>query len=157
MARTKFGKTNFREIQLRARAVALKDAGKTYAVIAKDLGRSMRWVKKWVQRFRECGDLEDKPRAGRPSVLTNRIKDVIRETRGKRGKSCRKISRRLHNLGEQVSKDTVHRYLTKGLGCKPSRRGKRPCLTALQKRKRLAFASKFSKLSKNDWENLIFF
>ena len=83
---------------LRSVLKPLPCAGKTCREVAQDLGRSIRWVKKWWQRHQSCDSLEDKPCAGRLSVLSLRAKDLIRKTKGKRHQSCRRLSRRLKNL-----------------------------------------------------------
>jgi len=149
MAKAQSGNVTFSEVQLRAQAVALRKAGKTCKEVATSLGRSVRWVKKWWKRYQVSDSLDDKPRTGRPSVLTARAKD-------KRHQSCRRLSRRLKNLGENISKDTVHRHLTRKLGFRAYKRPKLPRLTKLQKNKRLAFAKKYAKLTPKDWENWIF-
>lgn len=156
MAKQKSGKAALSEPQVRAQAIALRRAGKTCREVAQDLGRSIRWVKKWWQRYQSCDSLEDMPRAGRPSVLSPRAKDLIRKAKGKRHQSCRRLSRRLKNLGEEVSKSTIHRFLTEKLGLRAYRRQRIPRLTKLQKEKRLAFAKKYAKMTPRDWENWIF-
>lgn len=156
MAKSKSGKANFSESELRAQAIALRNAGKTREEVAQSLGRSVRWVQKWWQRYKKGDSLHDKPRSGRPSCLTSRAKDIIRKAKGKRHQSCRRLSQRLKNLGETASKNTVHRYLTKKLGLKAYKRRKIPRLTKLQKEKRLTFAKKYVKLTPRDWENWVF-
>ena len=131
MAKAQSGKVTFSEVQLRAQAVALRKAGKTCKEVATSLGRSVRWVQKWWKRYQVSDSLDDKNRTGHPSGLTARAKDLIRKAKDKCHQSCRQLSRRLQNLGENVSKDTVHHHLTKKLGFNAYRRPKCPRLTKL--------------------------
>lgn len=156
MTKGKSGITTLSESQRRAQAIALRNDGKTRQEVAKSLGRSVRWVQKWWQRHKHGESLDNRPRSGRPPTLSARAKDLIRKAKDKRHQSCRRLSRRLKNLGEKVSKDTVHRYLTKKLGFRAYKRPKIPRLTKLQKEKRTAFAKKYVNLTPKDWENWIF-
>lgn len=156
MEKAKSGTASLSESELRAQAVALRNAGKSCQEVAETLMRSTKWVQKWHQRWKRGYNLQDQPRSGRPKVLSARAKDVLRKAKDKRHQSCRRLTRRLKNLGENVSRNTVHRYLTKNLKLKAYKRTKKPRLTELQKKKRLAFAKKYQNLTKDDWENWIF-
>ncbi len=116
MAKTKSGNTVLSESQVRAQAISLRNAGKTRQEVARALGRSLCWVQKWWQRYKHGDSLNDKSRPGRPPCLNSRAKDLIRKAMGRRHQSCHRLSQRLKNLGEHVSKDTVHHYLTQKLG-----------------------------------------
>ncbi|KAE8279860.1 hypothetical protein D5F01_LYC21991 [Larimichthys crocea] len=96
------------------------------------------------------------PRAGHPSVLSLRVKDLIHKAKGKRPQSCHRLSRKLKNLGEAVFKCTIHLFLIEKLGLRAYRRQQIPRLTKLQKEKRLAFAKKYAKMTPRDWENCVF-
>ena len=109
---------------------------KTNHEIAETLGKSVRWVKKWFNRFNKDGSVQDRPKSGRPTKLTSRVKEIIRKTKGRRNQSCRRVTKRLRNLGEQVSKTTVNEYRRKKLGFKAYKRGKVPRLTKIQKQRR---------------------
>ena len=100
MGKPKPGNTKLSKPQLRAQAVALRKEGKTAQEVATSLGMSVRWVRKWSRRYKEGVGLADQPRSGRPSFLTTRAKDLIRKAKGRRHQSCRRLSRRLQNLGE---------------------------------------------------------
>ena len=156
MAKAQSGTGKLTESQLRAQAIALRNAGKTHKEVARTLKKSVRWVVKWSQQWKKGEGLENRAKSGRPRVLTARAKDLIRKGKDKRHQSCRRLSRRLKNLGENVSKNTVHRYLTENLGCKAYKRCKKPRLTETQKAKRLAFAKKYENLTEKDWEKWIF-
>lgn len=156
MTKTKVGEATLTESQVRAQAVALQKADKSRREVAESLCRSVRRVQKWWQRYIDGKSLNDKLRSGRPSVLSVRAKDLIRKGKGKRHHSCGRLYQRLKRLGENVSKDTVHRHLTKKLGLQAYKGRKRPRLTQIQKAKRLAFAKRFVKLAPTNWENWIF-
>lgn len=64
--------------ELRLRAVELAEAGWRTTAIARELGRSSRWVRKWVRRYESDGEagLEDRSRRAKRSP--NRLDDTIR-------------------------------------------------------------------------------
>ena len=66
------------EYTLRLRAVELVDAGRKIAAIAQDLGRSERWVRKWVGRFKAEGEAGLENRSRRPKRSPNRLDDTVR-------------------------------------------------------------------------------
>ena len=78
-----------RDIQLRAQAIALAKEGYSYSIIAEKLNRSKWWVTKWVGRNRDDELLVDKPLNGRPKVLSNVAKKLIRNVKYKRGHGVR--------------------------------------------------------------------
>ena len=108
MARSKSRRGKLSESQLRAYAVAPENARNTRRKLADSLGKSVRWVQKWTQRYKQHGSLADQSHSGRPSALCARAEDLIRKAKGKRDQSCSRLSRRLRNLGEPVSKNNVH-------------------------------------------------
>lgn len=66
------------EYELRLCAVELADAGHKTGSIARELGRSERWVRKWVARYDSDGDAGLVDRSRRPVHSPNRLDDVIR-------------------------------------------------------------------------------
>ena len=57
----------------RAQAVILRSSGHSVKEIAKCFYKTARWVNKWSKREY----FEDKPRSGRPSVLTNAARKPV--------------------------------------------------------------------------------
>ena len=96
-------------VYARAQAAILRSSGHSVKDIAKLLKKTERWVNKWSKRK----SFEDKPRSGRPSVLTNRAGNLIEKAKYKRNNSTRKISKKLQRHSINVSNSTVWRYMTK--------------------------------------------
>ena len=132
-------------VYARAQAAILRSSGHSVKDIAK------RWVNKWWKRK----SFEDKPRSGRPSVLTNRATNVSEKAKYKRNNSTRKTAKNLQLHHINVSNTTVGRYIT-SKGWKAFKRKKIPLLSEKQRRARLRFAKKYSKLTAEDWEDFLF-
>jgi transposase len=79
--------------------VKLRKEGKTCVEVAEILGVSKSKVSFWTLRYNETGCLEDKPRKGRPTLLTeeklHKLKEEIKKTildqRGRAGLSSKEI------------------------------------------------------------------
>jgi len=57
--------------------IKLRKEGKTCVEVGKILGISKGTVSYWDRRYKETGSLEDKPRSGRPTLLTpERLQDL---------------------------------------------------------------------------------
>ena len=138
-------------VYARAQAVILRSSGHSVKEIAKYFNKTVRWVNKWSKR--EC--FKDKPRSGRPSVLTNCARKLIEKAKYKRGNSTRKIAKNLQQKNIKVSSITVWRYMTRK-GWKAFKRKKIPLLSEKQRKGRLRFAKKHAKLTAEDWDNFLF-
>ena len=68
----------------RAQAFILRSTGLSVKEIAKKMEKSERWVVKWSSRNE---DFEDKKRTGRPKVLNEAAKKVLKKAKYKRGNS----------------------------------------------------------------------
>ena len=86
-------------VYARAQAAILRSSGHSVKYIAKLLKKTERWVNKWSKRK----SFEDKPRSGRPSVLTNHARNVIETAKYKRNNSTRKIAKYLQRHHINVS------------------------------------------------------
>ena len=98
--------------------------------------KSERWVVKWSSRNEGFGD---KKRTGRPKVLNEAAKKVLKKARYKRENSTGQLLQRLANKGLVGGKNSVWRFM-KSEGCRTLRRQKKPLLTAKQSAARLKFA-----------------
>ena len=94
---------------------------------------------------------EGKPRSGWPSVLTNYVRNIITKPKYKRKNSKRKISQKVQHHNINVSSTKVWSLTNKGW--KAFKRKKIPLLSEKQRRPRLKFSRKYSKLTAEDWEN----
>src|ERR1043165_7826438 len=92
------------DIQLRAQAIVLAKEGYSYSIIAKKLNRSKWWVTNWVGRNRDDELLVAKPRNGRPTVLCNVAKKLIRNIKYKSGHGVRRLEKQLKTRGETGSR-----------------------------------------------------
>lgn len=128
--------------------VLSKHTNLTAHQISKELGVSLRVVKYWQNR--DSGSA--KKRAGRPRKVTNKIaKYVCKLMKGKRRRSVCRIARFLKPI-VSVTPCTIctvaHRE-----GLKPYRLTRTLALSESQKKRRVAFAKKFSSL---DWKTVWF-
>ena len=139
-------------IYARTQAAILLSSGHSVKDIAKLLKKkNEQWVNKWSKRK----SLEDQSRSGQPSVLTNRARTVIEKAKYKRNNLTRKIAKNLHRHNINVSNTTVWRYMTNS-GWKAFERKKIPLLSEKQRRARLRFARKYSKLTAEDSDDFLF-
>jgi len=74
---------------LRAQAFILRSTGLSVKEIAKKLEKSERWVVKWSSRNE---GFEDKKRTGRPKVLNEAAKKILKKAKYKRENSTRQLS-----------------------------------------------------------------
>lgn len=145
-----------RDIQLRAQAIVLAKEGYSYSIIAKKLNRSKWWVTKWVGRNRDDELLVDKPRNGRPTVLSNVAKKLIRNIKYKRGHGVRRLEKQLKARGETGSRETIRKYMLNELKWQNFRRKKQPLLSKAHKKRRLVFAREHSNLTVEQWSDVMF-
>ena len=125
------------KLEVRNRAICMLLSGKTQLNIANMLEKDIRTIQRWWSRYQENQMLQH--RTGRPKKLDRVSKIVISKSLGKSHKSTRNLAKKLTSMGNPVSKDTVHRYLTKEFSVYPYKRRKCPKLTAKQKDNRVKF------------------
>jgi transposase len=110
------------------------------AAIARATGENPKFVARTLARWEETGDVEDRPRTGRPRKSI-RPSDVRRIKLKKTG-STRRLARELSARGEEkVSRMTVWRRAGE-LKLRSRVRPKRPLHTRANRSDRLAFANK---------------
>ena len=96
-------------VYARAQAAIQRSSGHSVKEIAKFFNKPVRWVNKWSKW--EC--LEDKPRRGRPSVLTNAAWKSVEKVKYKGNNSTRNIAKNLQQKNIEVLSITVWRYMTR--------------------------------------------
>ena len=128
---------------LRAQAFILRSTGLSVKEIAKKLEKYERWVVKWSSRNE---GFEDKKRTGRPKVLNEAAKKVL-----KKAKYKRQLSQQLTNKGLVGGKNTVWTFM-KSEGWRLLRRQKKPLLTAKQRAARLKFTRQYRNLTTEEWD-----
>lgn len=67
-----------KEYTQRLRAVELVEAGWKTTAVGQELGRSDRWVRKWIGRFESEGRAGLEDRSRRPKRSPNRLDDAVR-------------------------------------------------------------------------------
>ena len=107
---------------------------------------------KWSSRNE---GFEDKKRTGRPKVLNEAAKKVLKKAKYKRGNSTRQLSQQLASKGLVGGKNTVWRFM-KSKGWRPLRRQKKPLLTAKQPAARLKFATQYKSLTTEALDDFLF-
>ena len=145
---------NENKLQVRNRAIGMLLAGSTQKVVANELGKDIRTVRRWWVRYNSSKDLQHRKGAGRPKKLNRRSKILIAKSLGKRHKSTRFIAKQITRTCAPVSKDTVHRYLTQNLKVRPYKRPKQPKLSAKQRENRLNFCLEKQNWTVADWRNI---
>ena len=108
----------------RLRAVELDEAGWKTGAIAQEVGRSGRWVRKWIGRFETEGESGLVDRSRRPACSPNRLSDTVRgevlKTRAELGedrhanvgaKAIRARMRRVGLVDEVPSESSIKRIL----------------------------------------------
>ena len=138
-------------VYARAQAAISRSSGHSVKEIAKFFNKTERWVNKWSKR--EC--FEDKPRSGRPPVLTNCARKSVEKAKYKWNNSTRKIAKSLQQKNIEVLNITVWRYMTRKRW-KAFKRKKIPLLSEKQRKARLRFAKKYANLTAEDWDNFLF-
>jgi len=81
--------------------------------IAKEIGVSKSTVKRWLQRYKDTGDVEEEYHSGRPKIESSKINQIINSSIKKdRTTSSKEIKHRLKRKGIEVSSRTVRRRLS---------------------------------------------
>ena len=132
------------EERLRFRAHKLLAEGKSVQLVAHNLKKDAKWVKRNEKRFEELGTFKDRPRTGQPKKMTEGDrKRLVKRVKGKERKSTRKVSKAFKTKGRKnVGRETI-RVVLKKSGLFPHKKRKTPFLTDEQKKKRVSFARKY--------------
>lgn len=120
---------------------------------AKEVGRPVSFVVRWVSRHKRGFGMGDLPRAGRPAFLlsSEEAVDVIMSCMVDRQGPAGMARRLKAELGILASQETVRRFVKRNLG-RPLRSLKKPRLTEAHKQARLVFAKKWVR---HCWDNVV--
>lgn len=135
----------------------LREEGWTVQALAERFGVNRRTIMRLEQKVRQTGSIEDRPRAGRPVVMTPRQNRILRrmstEDRHQVSRTLRQRLQQEHNI--RVSQRTVaRRLLQMGLrGCISKRK---PLLTQRHKGRRLEWARNHQDWTVEQWRNVLF-
>ena len=130
-------------------ASLIVDGGKGYDEVGMLLGVSQRTLMRWVKQYR-AGErkFSDKLEKGRKRSATLKMQNkVVKQCRGKRFQSCRKVAARLH-----MTRQSVHRCLQEK-GLRPLQTPSKPKLSEKNIAARIAFAEAHRN---TDWGKVMF-
>lgn len=130
---------------------------KTYSEISELTSRSRSTIQRTISRFRDEGQIESKPRSGRPSKLTLRDKRTIKRIVDQEPFiSAKKISSHLgmHN-DITVHPETVRRVIV-DIGFKSCTPRKKPFVNKINRQKHLTFAKEYVNKSPGFWRKVVF-
>ena len=133
--------------------IVLQEEGRSNGEIARRLGISKHTVARWIQRYRETGRTQDKPRSGRPRCTTHdqdrAISDVIINGPFTAASTIHS------NIGHACSEQTIRNrhYSNRLHGRKPA---KKPYLSEANMEQRVEYALEYADKGPDFWENVIF-
>ena len=129
----------------RHKAVAAYDRLGSFKAAARELkGGTVKFVKRWVERYKGGLSLSDAPRPCRPTVGLEQDEaiELMRHAVFDRLGPPQMVQRLADSLGRKTSAETVRRFL-KQLMCRPLRLKKKLGLTPTHKAATLAFEKKW--------------
>lgn len=140
----------------RLRIKILHEQGMSQVKIAREVKCSRCAVQYAINRFKETGTHENRPRTGRRKVTTEREdRLLIRQSLQNRKKTALELAAALSEAkGSSVSVYTVRRRLLKA-GLKECKARKKPWLSEHNKKNRLEWALKHRDWSVEDWSNIL--
>jgi len=145
-------KTSFHE---RSQVIALSEQGFSQRFIAGHLHIPRSTVGHILVRFRENGEVFDRPRAGRPRLLSIRDERLaVRTLNQPKSGTTAAVGRSLRAQGLCLSDETVRRsFRRQGLGARVKR--KKPLLTKRHRQKRLQWAKVSQDCDVENWNHVI--
>lgn len=142
------------KLKERQRVIEMRLSGTTFKDIHEKTGHDKKYVKKWLNKWRQFGNLQDSHRKGAPKRLTQCIKKKIIVALKKKNSSCRKVSQKFKNKSQFISKSTIHR-IAKENGMRNVSFKKKPFLSSIHQKKRLEFGKLHNKKTLNYWKRVI--
>lgn len=145
---------------IRKTVIKLRNEGNSLWEIGRILNLKKPTVQTIIKNFKESGNYESKPRAGRPRILDERTdRAVVRLVKENPKQSAVEINRKIKaDLGVKVSDQTIRRTIKKnGYNSRVARR--KPLLRPVNIQKRLEYAQKYQNIHVSDpmfWERVIF-
>jgi|SRR5215469_10457883 len=140
--------------------IALHKCGYSIRDIAKKLTVPKSTVNFWILRHKNQGagsTPAPKCRSGRPRKTTFHTDKVIKRTVLKNPSiSAKEIKYEHINVLQDVSERTIQRRLQKDLKLPSRHAARKPLLTAVMRKKRIAFCKKYINLTAVDWAKVLF-
>lgn len=144
-------------IEEREIVINLVKKGHSYKEIAEIVKRPCSTIKSIVYRFASTAQHANKPRSGRPSILTQREKSaIVRKIKQNPRQTASKIaSDVMSEYGKQVSVDTIRNVLHEAnYNSRTARR--KPLISKKNKKKRLEYAKTYLNHGPEYWNRVIF-
>ena len=140
----------------RGQIIGMWKCDKSFAAIGRDLGINCDTVRKVCNYYATTGKIIPPPRPGRPTILTDRDRRVIkRYVKSGREERRTALSDITAKCNIKVSEDTLLHELQK-LNLNHRIERKKPYLRPAQKEARLAFAEKYGSWGFEEWSRVIF-
>lgn len=138
----------------RERAIGMADMGATQVHIARTFACTPLTVARLLQRYRQIGTTQDRPRTGRPRVTTPREDQRIRVIH-LRNRFVTAAETAATALGRRISQRTVHRRL-RAAGIRAYRPFRGMGLTVQHRRRRLQWARRVRVWQVREWRRVLF-
>ena len=144
----------------RARALGVLQGGQTVAEVAIRFNVSRSTIKRLRHRFRDTGDVKDRPRSGRPRVTTVRQERYIETTAARaRFITANQIENDVRNAARPAARPISHQTIRNRLhaaGLRARKPAKRPKMTAAHRAARLRWAREHVRWNRQQWANVMF-
>lgn len=131
--------------------------GKTLREIGLMIDRSHNTVKHIIDNYKKFGNLQNRPKSGRPRKLNaTQIRSIVRRVKQNPTESAVKISENIsEHSGVNVSSSTIRRALhANGLRGRVPR--SKPFISKINQQRRLNFAKKYQNEPNSFWNNVVF-
>lgn len=154
---TAFGTIMPRLSQLdRARALGNIQAGMGQAQVAAQFGVAKSTIKRLCRKYRQTGQVKDRPRSGRPCVTTPQDDRYISlTTLRNRTITARDLQARLRGRGLNISDQTIRNRLH-AAHLKARNAARRPEMTALHRQRRLRWCRDHRAWNLRQWSQVMF-
>lgn len=141
----------------RGKIIALRGTGKSYRKIAKMVKVSFSAVRYIIKRHDETGNTENKPRSGRPKILTTRERRaIIREVQLHPFISAQKLSSQVATTSGKIVHPQTIRNVLHYANIYGRAARKKPFISEKNRQKRLEFAKSYIDKPMEFWKNVIF-
>ncbi|KAK3887063.1 hypothetical protein Pcinc_008835 [Petrolisthes cinctipes] len=148
------------KIEEKSRALTLIEQGMPIINIAQEIGVSRQAIfrlKKAATDLSPGAIPQQKPGCGRKKATTPRTDKLLKHDVLKNpSTTAAALKKKYPLLLRNVAVRTVQHWLQKDLGLPARRAAKKPLLTAVMKKKRIAFCNKYKHWTPEDWKKVMF-
>lgn len=141
----------------RMRIIILYEAGHSHSEIALSLGRVRSTVTRTIQRYRETGQVESRPRSGRPRVTSAREnRYMVQYARRNRSSTVTALRFQFQATYHRVISNATVRRRIISAGLRQRRPLRVPLLQARHRAARLEWARERQNWLLREWRNVLF-